>query len=114
VADLPGHRQRPRRGPGPLAQRYPSGPDASPPSGGKKDAGALDRVTDTDLLEELEGCDPDAQVRLAHQPAWPLAYAIDPANAAVEVGLDGTSVASLSQGAQLGYLPEPARTQLGW
>jgi hypothetical protein len=32
----------------------------------------------------------------------------------VEVDVDGTSVVYLGQGAQLGYLPEPARQQLGW
>jgi Domain of unknown function (DUF4314) len=37
-----------------------------------------DRVTVTDLLQHLEGCDPDAEVRLAQQPTWPFEYAIDP------------------------------------
>jgi hypothetical protein len=74
----------------------------------------LDRVTVTDLIHELEGCDPDAEVRIAQQPAWPFEYAIDLSNAAVEVDVDGTSVVYLGQGAQLGYLPEPARQQLGW
>jgi Domain of unknown function (DUF4314) len=74
----------------------------------------LDRVTVTDRMEELEGCDPDAQGRLAHQPAWPLASVIDPANPAVEVGLDDTSVGSLGQGAQLGHLPDPTGHQRSW
>ena len=72
-----------------------------------------DRVTVTDLLQALEACDPDAEVRLAHQPAWPSEDAIDPTDAAVEVELDDTPVVYLAEGAQLGYLPEPARTQLG-
>ena len=33
-----------------------------------------DRVSVTDLMEKPEGCDPDAEVRLAHQPAWPFEY----------------------------------------
>jgi hypothetical protein len=74
----------------------------------------LDRVTVTDLIQQLEGCDPDAEVRLAHQPTWPFEYAIDPGNAAVEVELDGGPVVYLGEGAQLGYLPQPARQQLGW
>jgi hypothetical protein len=37
-----------------------------------------DRVTVTDLIGELEGGDPDADVRLAQQPAWPFEYAVDP------------------------------------
>jgi len=68
----------------------------------------LDRVTVTDLLHELEGCDPDAEVCLAQQPAWPPEYAIDPTNAHGGVGQGGTAVASLGEGAQLGYLPDPA------
>jgi hypothetical protein len=74
----------------------------------------LDRVTVTDLLHELEACQPDAEVRLAQQPAWPFEDAIDPGTAAVQVDLDATSVVNLGQGAQPGYLPEPVRHQLGW
>jgi hypothetical protein len=73
-----------------------------------------DRVTVTDLIQELEGRDPDAEVRLAQQPAWPFEYAIDPGNAIVEVDLDGGPVVYLGEGAQLGYLPQPVREQLGW
>jgi hypothetical protein len=73
----------------------------------------LDRVTATDLINELEAGEPDADVRLAQQPARPFKYAIDPGTAAVQVDLDGTSAVDLGQGAQLGYLPEPAREQLG-
>jgi hypothetical protein len=57
----------------------------------------LDRVTVTDLIQALEGCDPDAEARLAQQPAWPLEYAGDSANAAVQVELDGTSVVYLGR-----------------
>jgi hypothetical protein len=73
-----------------------------------------DRVTVTDLLQAFEACDPDAEVRLASQPAWPFEYAIDQSNVAVEVELDDTPVVYLDEGAQLGYLPEPVRHQLGW
>ncbi len=73
-----------------------------------------DRVTVTDLIQQLEACDPDAEVRLASQPAWPFEYAIDPTHAAEEVELDDTSVVYLGEFAQLGYLPEVVRHQLGW
>jgi hypothetical protein len=72
-----------------------------------------DRVTVSDLLQALEAYGPDAEVRIAQQPAWTFEDAIDPTNTAVEVELDGTPVAYLGQGAQLGYLPEPVRAQLG-
>ena len=50
----------------------------------------LGKSTVTDLIEELEGCDPHVEARLAHQPTWPFEYAVDPGNAAVEVDLDDT------------------------
>jgi hypothetical protein len=43
----------------------------------------LERVTVTDLLQELEACEPDAEVRIAQQPTWPFEDAIDPGTAAV-------------------------------
>jgi hypothetical protein len=51
----------------------------------------LDRVTVTELIQHLEGCDLDAEVRIAQQPARPLEYAIDPTNAVVQVDLDDTT-----------------------
>jgi hypothetical protein len=71
-------------------------------------------LTVVQLMEELEGCNPDAEVRLAQQPAWPFASAIDPGNAAVQVELDDTTAVDIGQGEQLGYLPETVRQQLGW
>jgi hypothetical protein len=43
-----------------------------------------------------------------------LEYAVDPTNAAVQVDLDSITVVYLGEGAQLGYLPQQAREQLGW
>jgi len=31
-------------------------------------------ITVQELLDLLEDCNPDAEVRLAHQPGWPLAH----------------------------------------
>ena len=73
-----------------------------------------DRVTVTDLIQHLEACDPDAEVRLAQQPTWPFEYAIDPTTPTVEVDLDDGPVVYLAEGAQLGYLPQVVRQQLGW
>jgi hypothetical protein len=33
-------------------------------------------LTVADLIGLLEDCDPDAEVRLAHQPSWPLQFAL--------------------------------------
>jgi hypothetical protein len=73
-----------------------------------------DKVTVVDLIEELEACDPDAEVRLAQQPAWPFEYAIDRDHVAVEVQSGDEPVVYIGEGAQLGYLPETVRKQLGW
>jgi hypothetical protein len=73
-----------------------------------------DRVTVTDLIQHLEDCDPDAEVRLAQQPTWPFEYAIDPTNPTVQVELDDGPVVYLTEGAQLGYLPQVVRQQFGW
>jgi hypothetical protein len=57
----------------------------------------LDRVTVTDLIHEPEACDPDAEVRIVQQPAWPFETAVDPTNAVVQVDLGGTPVAHLGE-----------------
>jgi hypothetical protein len=73
------------------------------------------KITVVELIEELEACDPDAEVRIAQQPAWPFEYAIDPANAAVQVQSgDDEPVVYIGEGAQLGYLPGTVREHLGW
>jgi hypothetical protein len=73
------------------------------------------KVTVVELIEELEACDPDAEVRLAQQPAWPFEYAIDRDHVAVQVQSgDDEPVVYIAEGAQLGYLPETVREQLGW
>jgi hypothetical protein len=75
----------------------------------------LELATVTDLLHRLEACQPDAQVRLAQQPAWPFEYAIDRDHGAVQVQSgDDDPVVYIGEGAQLGYLPETVRKQLGW
>jgi hypothetical protein len=35
-----------------------------------------ENLTVVELITLLEDCDPDAQVRLAHQPAWPLQFTL--------------------------------------
>jgi hypothetical protein len=71
-------------------------------------------MTVADLIAELEGCDPDAEVRLAEQPAWAFEYTINSANAVVEVDLHGEPVVYLGEGQQLGYLPDEARREFCW
>jgi hypothetical protein len=74
----------------------------------------IDRMTVVELIAELEGCDPDAEVRLAEQPAWAFEYTIATTNPVVEVDLDGEPIVYLGEGQQLGYLPDAVRRELGW
>jgi hypothetical protein len=68
------------------------------------------KLTVVELIDELEACDPDAEVRIAQQPAWPFEYAIDRDHAAIQVQSgDDEPVVYIGEGVQLGYLPEAVR-----
>jgi len=70
-----------------------------------------------ELIELLEGCNPEAEVRFASQPSWPFEYSIE---TAIEVDLDGNDtgipkdVVYREEGIQIGYLPELAKFELSW
>tara|TARA_R110002050_G_scaffold262945_1_gene403228 strand:+ start:317 stop:541 length:225 start_codon:yes stop_codon:yes gene_type:complete len=70
-----------------------------------------------ELIELLEGCNPEAEVRFASQPSWPFEYSIE---TAIEVDLDGNDtgipkdVVYLEEGSQIGYLPGLAKFKLSW
>ena len=85
-------------------------------------------MTAIQLIEELEwaiernGGD-DVEVRTAQQPRWAFEYSID--EAVVVENKDGEETSNnvvgekevivyLSEGSQLGYLPEEASEALGW
>jgi len=70
--------------------------------------------TVSDLIDQLQQFDPNAEVRLATRPSWPLEWSLSRSEPAVEVDLDGQPVVYLVQGRQLGYLPHAARGELGW
>jgi hypothetical protein len=53
-------------------------------------------------------------VRLAHQPSRPLQFASTPDHPTAALDLEDGPVVFLREDEPLGYLPEPARTQLGW
>lgn len=65
-----------------------------------------------ELMEILENMDPEAEVRVAHQPAWAFEYSID--NAASAYDDKGEFCLYLSEGRQIGYLPEMAAKALDW
>ena len=70
-----------------------------------------------ELIEMLQGCNPEAEIRFASQPNWPFEYSI---NDAVEVEIENNrtgqsqDVVFLEEGSQLGYLPSEAKNQLMW
>ncbi len=93
-----------------------------------------------ELIEELEGMPPEAEVRIAHQPSWPFEYSL---SSIVEVGGETPPapdaqdyateedyedalaeyedddapeelVVYIAEGSQLGYLPGAASRELGW
>lgn len=80
-------------------------------------------MTVGDLLDILEGLDENAEVRIAHQPAWAFEYEIndvvpvepmDEEDVADRYNGNGATVVYLVDGRQLGYLPSEAAHQIGW
>ena len=72
-----------------------------------------DRVTVTDLIQDLEGCDPTP--RSASPSSPPGRWSTPPTLPALPSRSTSTAAQwSTSASAQLGYLPEPARQRLGW
>lgn len=73
----------------------------------------------SELIEQLldiQADHPDAEVRLAMQPSWPFEYSIHQVVAVEEgdtpdrdEGSDPDVIVYLSEGVQLGYLPEAAK-----
>jgi hypothetical protein len=76
----------------------------------------LGKLTVTRLIDELEDCDPEAEVRLATQPSWPFEWSLSHGEPgpAVQVDLEGQPVVYLIEGEQLGYLPGSVAEELGW
>tara|TARA_R110002020_G_scaffold371241_4_gene582884 strand:+ start:186 stop:440 length:255 start_codon:yes stop_codon:yes gene_type:complete len=84
-------------------------------------------MTATQLIEELEwaiernGGD-DVEVRTAQQPRWAFEYSIDQAVVVAEEDEESDDdrtppksvTVYLSEGSQIGYLPQAASDELGW
>lgn len=68
-------------------------------------------MTVRDILNALDGLDPETEVRFAFQPNYPLEYSIDDI---VEVNIDGEEIIYLGQGEQIGYLQEEVVDALSW
>jgi hypothetical protein len=77
-------------------------------------------MTVRELIDHLSDYDPDAEVRLAHQPEWPFEYSVQSVASAEEAAelrepdpdednAAPANVVYIAEGEQLGYLPEFAR-----
>ncbi len=73
------------------------------------------RLTVEELMTHLEEMPPEAEVRIAEQPAWPFEHSIESFNPVV-VAKDGDNneVVYIAKGSQLGYLPGSVAEELGW
>ena len=72
-----------------------------------------------ELIEELEWAiernqGEDVEIRIAQQPKWAFEYSVDQAVTVENEKEDGEVFVYLSEGSQIGYLPKPAASELGW
>jgi hypothetical protein len=77
-------------------------------------------TTVADLIDSLQSMNPNAEVRLATQPRYPLEYRIDDVVEVAsgddedEPGHSAEGVVYLAEGGQVGYLPKAVKDELGW
>jgi hypothetical protein len=74
-------------------------------------------MTVQELIDALSQMNPDAEVRIAHQPSWPFELSVGSVvSAEVEDDMSGTMVDNvwIGEGSQIGYLPGAVKTALGW
>lgn len=74
-------------------------------------------MTVRELIEELEGMNPEAEVRFASQPSWPFEYSV---SGVVGISTDDeddrtdAETVYLVEGTQIGYLPGEVKDEIGW
>lgn len=72
-------------------------------------------MTVRELIEELEGMNPEAEVRFASQPSWPFEYSVASVVGISEDGdLTESETVYLVEGSQIGYLPDEVKDEIGW
>ena len=65
-----------------------------------------------ELIEMLEECDPNAEVRFASQPSWPFENTIE--DVVSYEDKQDKDVVYLQEGSQIGYLPDGPKEAMGW
>lgn len=74
-------------------------------------------MTVRELIEELKGMNPEAEVRFASQPSWPFEYSV---SGVVGISTDDeddrtdAETVYLVEGSQIGYLPGEVKDEIGW
>lgn len=74
-------------------------------------------MTVRELIEELEGMNPEAEVRFASQPSWPFEYSVSGVvgiNTDDEDDRTDAETVYLVEGTQIGYLPGEVKDEIGW
>ena len=71
-----------------------------------------------EYLESQDEVNDNTEIRIAHQPQWAFEYSIGPDVAVVsakdEYSEESRPVVYLTEGYQIGYLPEKAAEAIGW
>ena len=74
-------------------------------------------MTVQELIEALSAMNPDAEVRIAHQPSWPFELSIGSVVSA-ETYDDPSGLMCdnvwIGEGSQIGYLPGDVKSAFGW
>jgi hypothetical protein len=82
-------------------------------------------MTVQELIDALSQMNPNAEVRIAHQPSWPFELSVgsvvsaedalaDPDDEDEPEELPNLEVVWIGEGSQIGYLPGAVKSALGW
>lgn len=74
-------------------------------------------MTVAELIDLLDGYEPDTEVRLAFQPKWPFEYTIGEVVSMYHISEDwipATQVVYIGEGEQIDYLSGEVANALGW
>lgn len=84
-------------------------------------------MTVQELIDALSQMNPDAEVRIAHQPSWPFELSVGSVVSAEDAfeapeapeddedeELPDLEVVWIGEGSQIGYLPGAVKVALGW
>ena len=72
-------------------------------------------MTVEELIERLAEFNPEAEVRIASQPSWPMEYELSEVAPDSDIARPSLCpIVYLAEGRQIGYLPQEAAVTVGW